>query len=301
MRSSIRKQLQHMAIALLAIVFSFAGAAGISATAAELETVKPGKLVVAFNGDMPGTSWKNGKLVGLDGEIMQWIADSLGLEVEPAQMEWSAEIESVKSGRVDIMHGMMGWTAQRSKIMNISDPIYYAGTRINQRKSTNIMTFKDLEGKRIAQMTGTAAVKEVKQIPGVKQMLHDTLDSALRSLLDGRVDVAFIDSQSVQYAIKKNPDWDIKQTSFNEPYNEKFPNMTAKWNVVYGIRKEAPNLAKAINEKIAELWATCQNRKIAESYGLGEDWWFTASEINLRAGVDRPSGWKQPSLGAACK
>ncbi len=299
--TSTRKWLSRSASVFMALVFPFVGPAGTSAAAAELETVKPGKLVVAFNGDMPGTSWENGKLIGIDGEIMQWIADSLGLEVEPALMEWSAEIASVKSGRVDIMHGMMGWTKQRSEIMNVTDPIYYAGTRINQRKSTNIRTLKDLEGRRIAQMTGTAAVKEVKQIPGVTQMLHDTLDSALRSLLDGRVDVAFIDSQSVQYGIKKNPDWDIKQLSLEESYNEKFPNITAKWNVVYGIRKEAPNLAKAFNEKIAELWEACLNRKIADGYGLGEDWWFSAGAVNLRAGVDRPSDWQQPSLGASCK
>lgn len=45
------------------------------AQAADLELVKPGSLLVAYNGDMPGTGAKDGKLIGLDGEIMQWIGE----------------------------------------------------------------------------------------------------------------------------------------------------------------------------------------------------------------------------------
>jgi hypothetical protein len=36
-------------------------------------------------------------------------------------------IESVKAGKVDIMLGAMGWTKERSKVLNLSDPIYYFG------------------------------------------------------------------------------------------------------------------------------------------------------------------------------
>ncbi|UCD81826.1 MAG: transporter substrate-binding domain-containing protein, partial [Desulfobacterales bacterium] len=72
-----------------------------SVAADELELIKPGTLIVAFNGDMPGTGWQDGRLIGLDGELMHWMADQLGLKVEPALMEWSAEIASITSRRVD--------------------------------------------------------------------------------------------------------------------------------------------------------------------------------------------------------
>ena len=90
--------------------------------AADLELVKPGSLLVAYNGDMPGTGVKDGKLIGLDGELMQIVGESLGLKVEPQLMEWAAEIESVKGRRVDAMHGMMGWNEARTKVINITDP-----------------------------------------------------------------------------------------------------------------------------------------------------------------------------------
>ena len=43
-------------------------------------------MIVAFNGDMPGTGWQDGHLIGLDGELMQWVVEGLGLKVEPALM-----------------------------------------------------------------------------------------------------------------------------------------------------------------------------------------------------------------------
>ena len=94
------------------------------ATADPPKTVEPGKLLVALNGDMPMTGIKDGKLIGTDGELMNRIAANLGLEVVPQLMEWAAEIQATKQGKVDIMHGMMGWIPARSEIMLLTDPIY---------------------------------------------------------------------------------------------------------------------------------------------------------------------------------
>ena len=52
-------------------------ASGLSgpAAAGDLELIEEGTLNVAFNGDMPGTGWQDGKLIGLDGELMQMVAE----------------------------------------------------------------------------------------------------------------------------------------------------------------------------------------------------------------------------------
>ncbi len=262
---------------------------------ADVETIHPGRLVVAFTGDMPGTGWEGGKLVGADGEMLQTIADRLHLKIEPAQMDWSGTIASVTSGRVDLMLGMMGWQKKRAEIMLLTDPLYYAGTRITQRKETDYHSLADLKDKRIAMMTGTMAVGEVKKVPGADVALFDTLDAAVRALIDKRVDLAFVDSQSVQYMTQKDPSLPIKLLSISDPYTPQFPATTAKWNVVIGIRKEAPKLATAIDREIDAMWTSCENRKIAAKYGLGEAYWFTPPEHNDRAGVDRPADWVQPT------
>ncbi len=273
-------------------------------SAAELELVKPGTLVVAFNGDMPGTGWQDGRLIGLDGELMHWMADQLGLKVEPALMEWSAEIASLKARRVDIMHGMMGWNNHRIKVINISDPIYYGGANITQKKEQNWDSIKDLEGKRVATITGFGWIDEMKSIPGLKLSLYDTSDAAIRDLLAGRIDALFADPPLVQYAISKNPQWNLHALPVKDQNIAELPLLTSKYNIVFGLSQEAPNLLKAVNEKIAEMWQTCLNRKIAAKYGLGDDSWFTSGK-NLRAGegvdFDRPIGWQQPVSPASCK
>ena len=273
-------------------------------SAGDLELVEPGTLIVAFNGDMPGTGWQDGRLVGLDGELMHWMVDQLGLKVKPALMEWSAEIASVKARRVDIMHGMMGWNHHRIKVINISDPIYYGGANITQKKGQNWDSIKDLEGKRVATITGFGWIDEIKSIPGLKLSLYDTSDAAIRDLLAGRIDALFADPPLVQYAISKNPKWNLHALAVKEQDVPEYPLLTSKYNVVFGMSQKAPNLLKAVNEKIAEMWKTCQNRKIAAKYGLGDDSWFTPGK-NLRVGegvdFDRPVGWKQPVSPANCK
>ena len=295
--SYFRIGLCSLTISVFVLAFALA-----PVSAGDLELVKPGILVVAFNGDMPGTGWdeEKGRLIGLDGELMHWMADQLGLEVEPALMEWSAEIASVKARRVDIMHGMMGWNDQRIKVINISNPIYYGGANITQKKGQNWSTIKDLEGKRIATITGFGWIDEIKSIPGLKLSLYDTSDAAIRDLLAGRIDGLFADPPLVQYAITKNPQWEIHAVAVTDHDIPEYPLLTSKYNVVFGLSQEAPNLLEAVNAKIADMWETCLNREIAKKYGLGDESWFTFGK-NLRAGVDRPADWKQPSSPAQCK
>ena len=268
--------------------------------AAGPEVIEEGKLTVAFNGDMPGTGWQDGRLIGLDGELMHWIADELGLKVEPALMEWAAEIASVKARRVDVMHGMMGWNDQRIKVINITDPIYYGGANITQKKSTNWATVKELEGKTIATIQGFGWIDQLKQIPNTELKLYDTSDAAIRDLLAGRIEALFADPPLIQYAISKNPDWDIHAVPVQQDFDENYSLLTGKYNVVFGLSQEAPELLKAFNEKIAQLWSECRNLEVAKKYGLGDKSWFDPGSLNLRAGIDRPADWKQPTLPANC-
>jgi polar amino acid transport system substrate-binding protein len=285
----------------MACALVLAGMSVSAVQAADLELVEPGSLTVAFNGDMPGTGWQDGHLIGLDGELMQYVAEQLGLKVKPALMEWAAEIQSVKTGRVDIMHGMMGWNDQRIKVINISDPIYYGGANITQKKSTNWKTVKELEGRKIATIQGFGWIDQLKAIKGADLKLYDTSDAAIRDLLAGRIEALFADPPLIQYAISKNPDWDIHAVAIEQAFDEKYSLLTGKYNVVFGLNKESPNLLAAVNEQIATIWATCKNREVAKKYGLGDASWFDPGSLNLRAGVDRPKDWNQPSLSSSCK
>src|SRR6478609_7679930 len=89
------------AVASLALI----AASGSGVTQAEVKTLEAGKLNIGMNGDMPMTQLKDGVLSGTDGEIMSWVAKTIGLAPNVHQMDWAALIEATKQGKLDVMHG----------------------------------------------------------------------------------------------------------------------------------------------------------------------------------------------------
>lgn len=285
---------------LLAVAFALLAApSALPVLAQELQTLQSGKLTVAFNGDMPMTSLKDGQLIGTDGEMITLIAERLGLEIVPQQMDWAAEIESTTSGRVDLMLGAMGWTEERSKVMLLTDPIYYFGTLLAQKTENNWSTFADMQGRRVGTVTGFTLVPELKSVPGIGEVrLYDTSDGVMRDLVAGRLDMAILDPPLVALAIKEHPDWNLHQVPL-EP-DPAYPIMSTKYNVVMGIRKDAQALHDAVNAEIANLWETCTNQQIMAKYGVTDASFFEPPDPNPRLGVDRPEGWVSPTLGPDC-
>jgi L-cystine transport system substrate-binding protein len=284
--------LMTLGAGVTAMVLTVAGA-----TAAPPQTIEPGKLHVALNGDMPMTGIKEGKLIGTDGELMVLIAERLGLEVVPHMMEWSAEIQSTKQGKVDIMHGAMGWIEARSEIMLLTDPVYYFGTLLAQKKDTSWSTFEDMKGRSVATVSGFTLVPELKEVEGIGEVkLYDTTDGALRDLIAGRVDMAILDPPLMQLAIQENPDWNLHQVPL-QPQPDKYPTMSQVYNVVFGINPEEKELHDSFNQEIAKIWADCTNVEVMGKYGLGDKSWFTPPPEgeNLRNGVDRPKDWVAPN------
>ncbi|MGE3294192.1 MAG: substrate-binding periplasmic protein [Geminicoccaceae bacterium] len=285
---------------LLALVTAGVVLTGLQAQAAPPKTVEPGKLTIGINGDMPMTSLKDGKLIGTDGELIAAIAERLGLEVNVVQMEWSALIQATKQGKLDLMLGSMGWTKERSEVLLLSDPIYYFGTFLLQKKETSYSTFADMEGHSVGTVTGFTLVPELKSVPGIGEVkLYDTSDGVMRDVIAGRLDMAVLDPGLVQYAISQHPEWDIHQVAL-KPEPDKFPIMSTKYYSIMGMYKELGELEKAINTEIGKAWASCENVQFMSKYGLGDPDWFVPPSPDYRVGVDRPEGWKSPSSPESC-
>ena len=266
-----------------------------SAFAAEVKTLEAGKLTIGMNGDMPMTQLKDGALGGSDGEVMGYVAKQIGLEPKPVQMDWAALIEATKQGKLDIMHGAMGWIEPRTKIMILSEPIYYFGTMLAQKAENNYTTFADMKGRKVGTVTGFTLVPELKKVDGIGEVkLYDTSDGVMQDLLAGRIDMAILDPPLVQYGIFQHPEWKLKQVALT-PEVDKYPIMSTKYNVIFGINKSEPELADAVNAAITKAWADCINVKAMAKYGLGDKAWFIPPEKNPRAGVDRPADYKAPS------
>jgi polar amino acid transport system substrate-binding protein len=215
-------------------------------------------------------------------------------------MEWSALIQATKQGKVDIMLGSMGWTKERTEIMSLTDPIYYFGTFLLQKKSTNYSTFADISGHKIGTVTGFTLVPELKSIPNVAEVkLYDTSDAVMRDVIAGRIDMAVLDPGLVQYALLQHPEWGLHQVAL-VPEPDKYPIMSTKYYSIMGIYPEDKELYDAINAEIAKAWANCDNVKAMSQYGLGDKAWFEPPAKDYRNGVDRPADWKGPKSPDGC-
>jgi L-cystine transport system substrate-binding protein len=276
----------------------FLGAA--PAKAEEIETLVPGTLTIGMLGDMPMTGTKDGKVIGTDGALAVKIAETLGLEVATLSLEWNSLIQATTQGQVDVLIGSVGWTEDRSKVMLLSDPVYFFGTLLIQKKDSNWNTFEDMKGRTVGTVTGFTLVPELKSVEGIGEVkLYDTQDAVLRDIVAGRLDMGILDPALVEYAIKQNPDWGIHQIAVT-PEPEKYPIMSKKYYSIFATPMSRKPLADAINAEIAKLWADCSNVKSMAEFGLGDRSWFMPPEPDYRAGVDRPEGWTSPKAPDSC-
>jgi ABC-type amino acid transport substrate-binding protein len=115
-----------------------------------VDTTKKGKLVVDASADWPPYEYvEDGKMVGID--IARKIAERLGVDLEVRDMKFSALIEAVKRGYVDIVIANMTITSEREK----SSTLLYTVDSSVVRRAANIRSIDDLRGKTTGAQVGT--------------------------------------------------------------------------------------------------------------------------------------------------
>jgi polar amino acid transport system substrate-binding protein len=283
-----------------------AGAAALGAigrpgwAAPTFKTVAPGVLTIANSGEMPMIAMEGGKLIGSDAEIVATIAQKLGLSVTSAQMEWSATVQSVKSGRADIMVGNMGWTPARAQALAITDAIYYAGAFVCMKKDkpfTTAITVNDIKGRSIGTVNGFTIVPEMKKLPGVSEVkLYDNSDGCVRDVVAGRLDFAVLDGPLVDYMILKNPDWNLKQIALTA--DPAFPQLTSKQHTVMGMNQDNHDLFDVVNAGVKWMWRTKKNAELMQKYGISNPDYLVPPEKDPRIGVDRDAAGNVIGPGA---
>ena len=260
-----------------------------SAASPTFKTVEPGVLTVANSGEMPMIAMQDGKLIGSDAGMVEVIAAKLGLGVKSALMEWSATVQSIRSGRADIMVGNMGWTPARAQALLITDAIYYGGAFAAVKKDKgykDIISIADMKGRSIGTVTGFTIVPEMKKVPGTTEVkLYDNSDGAVRDVVAGRLDMAFLDGPLMDYMILQNPSWELKTVALQ--HDPAFPQFTSKQYTVMGMNQDNHELFDAVNDGVKWLWATGKNADLMREYGIKNPDYLVPPPSNPRIGVDR--------------
>ena len=279
-----------------------AGCAVQSAGAAEqgqIKTVTPGVLTVAIASYMPYAGLVDGKLSGLDGDIITAVARRLGLTVKPALSDFAGTLAAVQANRADVAVGSVGWTEARAKAGLFTDSPYYSDQIVLVRNDAKISKIEDLEGLTVATGIGYSYIPAIQAIPGAKLKTYPTPANMLQDLLDKRVDAVFTDALvNVAYA-KEHPGM-LKAAAMTPPtpqqlaehpdYKYLFPRPSG-----FYLNKNNKPLEEAMTKIIRSFYADGTIKQSLIKWGADPDRWMTpSSDVKDRIGADRPKDWYPP-------
>lgn len=244
------------AIAAVALV-AVAGCGGdddgddtTAATDGEIQLIQEGKLTVCTHLPYEPFQYQDesGEIVGFDVDLLQLLADDLGVEQEILNVgEW----EQVTSGavfaadRCDIGMGAMTITEERAQALLISDPYFDATQALIVKTGSGIKGLEDLEGELVGVQTGTTGQdygEEHAEEFGYTTQNFEDLALQLNALKAGQIAAAINDNVPILSFVEQNPDTEmVTEFATGEEYG--FP-----------AKKDDPN-AELIIERLNELLA----------------------------------------------
>lgn len=220
-------------------------ACGSKNDGAKTNTVVSGVLTMGTNAQFPPYEYYEGdKIVGIDAEVAQAIADKLGLTLDIQDMEFGSIITSVQSGKVDV--GIAGMTVNEERLQNVNFSTSYAtGVQvIIVKEDSEIATPDDLEGKLIGVQENTTGHIYCSDDYGKENVTAYTNGAtAVQALLQGKVDCVVIDNEPAKNFVAANEGLKILDTEYvTEDY-------------AIAISKDNEELLNQINAALAELIA----------------------------------------------
>jgi polar amino acid transport system substrate-binding protein len=188
------------AAAVLAAATSVAAAADKCTNEVWNKVMEAGKVVVGVKPDYKPWGFRDpsGKLVGMEVDMAQDVADTMGVELELVPVESSNRMQFLEQGKIDLMIATMSDRPDRRKIVGIVGPNYYtSGTNIMAPKALNIDSWEDLRGKPVCGKQGAFYNKIVTERYGAEVIAFQGNSEAKQALRDKKCIAWVYDDSSI--------------------------------------------------------------------------------------------------------
>ena len=212
---------------------------------AALTTLEPGKLTISTSPDFPPyeyTDDANG-IVGIEVDILQLIADRLGLELVIDAMDFDSALLAVQQGKSDMVVSGCTITEDRKLVMNFTDS-YTTAKQVIVVPVGSDVTLETLGDHLIGTQRGTTGYLYTVDDYGDDHVIgYDTYTLVFQALQNGQVDCVVLDDAVGAAFVAEIPGLEILDTAY------------ALEDYAFGVDKNNVELLDAVNGVLAELMA----------------------------------------------
>lgn len=253
---------------LMVVAFAFVLVACGGGSKEETTEKKPAgsgdKLIVGLEAGFAPYEYigEGGKVVGIDIDISEKIAEKLGKELEVKEMDFDGALLAVQSGKVDMVASGVSVTEEREKQMDFSDR-YVDSTEVVVVKKDNPAvtepTWDALNGKIVAVQQGNIAdiqVSNTEETKPAEIKRYTKFVQATEDLKNGKVDCIVMDQMPAEELVAANSD-DLKILEGEPLFVDQY---------AIAVQKGNKELLDVINEVIKELKSSGELEKIIEAH-----------------------------------
>ncbi|MFJ2369536.1 amino acid ABC transporter substrate-binding protein [Microbacterium sp. NPDC087665] len=237
---------------------------GESSEVSDFGLVKDGTLTVGTEGTYRPFSFHAdngaGELTGYDVEIIEAVADKLGLEVQFEETQWDAIFAGLDAGRFDVIANQVTINDEREEKYLFSDAYTVSpGVIVVAEDDDSISSFADLDGKTTAQSL-TSNWNDLATESGAKVEGVEGWAQAVELLRQGRVDATINDKLTFLDYETTNSPTGLKIAAETDDAGEQ----------AFAFTTDKESLVEAVDAALEELRADGTLAEISEKY-FGED------------------------------
>lgn len=175
-----------------------------------------GELVVGTAASMPplNMTTKDGRIIGLDIDLANYIADSLGVRLKKEKMLFKDLLPALEGGKVDMVISGVTITAERNTRVAFVGPYYVSGKGVLTSVATLAsITDPDALDKRdftITALAGSTSERFVKiQMPKAVYKPAQDYDEGVQMVIAGTVDAMVADHPICVVSVARYPQHDL--------------------------------------------------------------------------------------------
>lgn len=162
-------------------------------------------VMVTEAGFAPYEYYENGEIVGVDIDIANEIAKSLGKKLEVKDVAFDSIINELKSGKADIALAGMSITEERLKEVDFSNPYVESRQVVIVKEGSNITDLNQISNKKIAVQLGSIADLDLtEKYPNANISRQKKYLSMAEDLKRDKVDCIVMDYLPAKEIVNKN-------------------------------------------------------------------------------------------------